>query len=121
MKHILNLTALTMLASTGPMLADPAQIVSAEARKSGNGWTFSVTLRHAETGWDDYANGWRVVGTDGTIIGTRVLAHPHQNEQPFTRSLSGVQLPDGTTQVLIEASTLTGGWEGEKLTLTIED
>ena len=38
------------------------------------------------TGWEHYANKWDVVGPDDTILGTRVLLHPHVNEQPFTRS-----------------------------------
>jgi hypothetical protein len=43
-------------------------------------------------------------------LGMRVLGHPHVNEQPFTRSLSGVQIPDGTTQVQIQARDLPHGW-----------
>ena len=79
--------------------ADPAEILSAEARKSGDGWTVSVTLAHGDTGWDDYADGWRVETAEGAVLGTRTLFHPHVEEQPFTRSLSGVAIPDGTTEV----------------------
>jgi len=52
------------------------------------GARFDVTLSHADTGWEDYADGWRVELEDGTVLGTRVLGHPHVNEQPFTRSAS---------------------------------
>ncbi|RED50939.1 hypothetical protein [Aestuariispira insulae] len=64
---------------------------------------FHVTLRHGDTGWDHYANKWEVLAPDGTILGTRVLYHPHVNEQPFTRSLIGVSVPDGIGVVRIRA------------------
>ncbi|MEM9970157.1 MAG: hypothetical protein AAF762_03525 [Pseudomonadota bacterium] len=69
-----------------------------------------MTLRHADTGWDDYADGWRVVDENGAELGMRVLFHPHVNEQPFTRTLSGVQIPDGLTTVYVEARTNVDGW-----------
>ena len=28
-------------------------------------WNFDVTLSHKDTGWDDYANAWRVLDGDG--------------------------------------------------------
>ncbi len=105
MKRILPLIFLPAAA-----LADDAVIEGAEARQSGENWSFSVTLSHGDTGWDDYADGWRVVLGDGTELGTRVLMHPHVNEQPFTRSLGGVVIPEGVTEVFIEARTLTDGW-----------
>ena len=104
---------------TAPAMADPAEIVSAEAVRSGDAWRISVTLRHDDTGWDDYADGWRVL-LDGEVLGTRVLAHPHVTEQPFTRS-GTVEIPVGTATVEIEASTNVGGWEGERLRLELPE
>ena len=101
---------LPLLALGTGAFADDAAIEGAEARQSGDTWTFSVTLRHADTGWDDYADGWRVVLDDGTEIGLRVLHHPHVNEQPFTRSLGGVEVPEGVDEVFIEARTNVDGW-----------
>ena len=91
-------------------LADDAVIEDVRSQPGSGGWSFSVTLRHADTGWDDYADGWRVVLRDGTVLGTRVLLHPHVNEQPFTRSLGGVVIPEGISEVFIEARTSTDGW-----------
>lgn len=91
-------------------LADPAVIEEVRANPSGTGWRFDVTLSHGDTGWDDYADGWRVELEDGTIIGTRPLAHPHVEEQPFTRSQSGIAVPDGVTTVFVRASTNVEGW-----------
>lgn len=96
------------LASTAN--ATDAVVEAATARPAGAGWTFDVTLSHADTGWDDYADGWRVVLADGTVLGTRDLLHPHVAKQPFTRSLSGVKVPVDVSTVFIEARTNTDGW-----------
>jgi len=116
--RVLFFPALVLVAS--PAFADPAVIEGAEARASGGAWSFSVTLSHGDTGWDDYADGWRVLSADGSVLGTRELMHPHVNEQPFTRSLSGVAIPDGMASVWIEASTNTGGWAGDKLEIPLK-
>lgn len=77
------------------LLADAPEIVAVTATPSGQEWRFDVTLLHPDTGWDDYADGWRVLTPDGVERGLRVLAHPHVTEQPFTRSLSDVALQTG--------------------------
>lgn len=107
------------LVAASPALADPAEIVDATIRNTGDSWSFSVTLRHADTGWDDYADGWRIMDGDENVLGVRELLHPHVKEQPFTRSLNGVVLPDGLREVRIEASTNTTGWGGETLTVAV--
>lgn len=105
MRHLLILVFLPSVA-----IADDAVIEAVEARALGDAWSFSVTLSHGDTGWDDYADGWRVVDSEGVELGLRVLHHPHVNEQPFTRSLGGVAIPEGLTEVFIEARTNTDGW-----------
>ena len=105
-----RLIPLFLLALPAAAFADPADVVGVEATPSDNGWRFSVTLAHGDTGWNDYADGWRVELADGTVVGERPLAHPHVNEQPFTRSTSGVAVPDGVAQVFIRTRTNTGGW-----------
>lgn len=104
---------LPLLLATAPALADPAAVVGIEATPTSNGWRFDVTLQHGDTGWDDYADGWRVELSDGTVIGERPLAHPHVEEQPFTRSTSGVAIPEGTTHVFVRARTNVDGWANE--------
>ncbi|MEM6637968.1 MAG: hypothetical protein AAF667_18990 [Pseudomonadota bacterium] len=115
MKHLFLAT--TLLAQ--PAFADPAAIEEVTFRAAGDSYTFSVTLRHADTGWDDYADGWRVEAADGTVLGYRELLHPHVNEQPFTRSLNGVEIPDGTTEVFVRARTNVDGWHGDTLRVDI--
>ena len=102
-----------------PALADAPDILSATAQKSGNGWTVSVTLAHPDTGWDHYADGWRVLDMDGNELGLRVLAHPHEQEQPFTRSLSRLNIPEQITQVQTQARCLLDGWSAELTLLSL--
>jgi len=72
-----------------------------------------VTLSHPDTGWDDYADGWEVLDADGNSLGIRELAHPHVNEQPFTRSLSGVEIPADATVIFVRARTNLDGWSDD--------
>ena len=82
-------------------------------------WTFHVTVRHPDTGWEDYADGWDVVLPDGTVVKpdpdspfTRLLTHPHETEQPFTRSQSGIVIPAEITTVTVRAHDLVDGFGG---------
>lgn len=95
------LTALSVLFFTVSANAGAPEVIAVDANKSGNSWRFDVTLKHADESWDHYADGWGIYLPDGTELGYRVLAHPHVNEQPFTRSLGGVKIPRGTKSVII--------------------
>ena len=77
-------------------------------------WQAAVTLRHADEGWEHYADAWRVVGADGTVFGTRTLFHPHVDEQPFTRSLSGIAIPPGVREIWVEAHDNVHGWSRDR-------
>ena len=76
--------------------------------------TFSVTLEHADEGWNHYADQWDVVTLDGRLLKSRVLHHPHENEQPFTRSLTGVLVPEGMKQVKIRARDSRHGYSKQE-------
>jgi hypothetical protein len=76
---------------------------------------FAVTLRHADSGWEHYANRWEVVGPDGEVLATRVLRHPHVEEQPFTRELPGVRLPESLSRVRIRAHDSVHAYGGAEL------
>lgn len=107
-----SLIALLLCAT--PAFAEPPQITQITAsNQGGETWRFDVTIAHPDTGWDHYADGWRVLDMQGNELGIRVLAHPHVNEQPFTRSLSGVRIPAGTSQVQIQARDKPGGWNSD--------
>lgn len=116
------LGTMVIAAAAGPGLAGEADVVAVEVRKEGGGqYRFDVTLRHADTGWDHYANAWEVVTPDGkTVLGTRTLFHPHVDEQPFTRSLSGVKIPAGVAEVIVRAKDSVHGFGGKEMTVRIE-
>jgi len=95
---------LAVIAMPTSLFAGEADIVTAIAKKTGPGvYHISVTVRHADEGWDHYANRWEVLNADRQVIATRVLGHPHEDEQPFTRSLFGVKIPDDAVFVIIRA------------------
>ena len=102
-----------------PALADPPEIVEVAVDRQDDRWRFDVTLRHPDTGWDHYADGWEVLAPDGTRLGVRELFHPHEDEQPFTRSLGGVEVPEGTAQVIIRARCNRDGWADATVTVDL--
>lgn len=98
------LAAFVLFAFGPALLAGEADVVAVKAAASGDRvYRFDVTLRHDDTGWDHYADRWEVLTPAGEVLGTRVLYHPHVDEQPFTRSLSGVEVPAGVQKVIIRA------------------
>ncbi|MEM9608119.1 MAG: hypothetical protein AAGA99_11910 [Actinomycetota bacterium] len=103
---------------------DPDQqfpdVVGAELTSTEDGvFTVAVTLSSPYDTPERYADAWRVLGEDGTIYGVRELAHDHQFEQPFTRSLSGVEIPAGVTEVTIEGRDQVYGWGGTTITVPV--
>jgi len=110
------------LATAAPALAGEADVVAVDAVPSGTGtWTFHVAVRHDDAGWDHYADSWQVIGPDGTVLGTRKLLHPHDTEQPFTRSLSGVAVPADVTEVTVRAHDSVHGYGGAEMTVKLPD
>ena len=82
--------------------AGEANVIAVDVKNEGNNkYTLSVTVFHKDEGWDHFADKWDVVTPDGTVLGTRILLHPHVNEQPFTRSLSFIKIPKNIQKVAI--------------------
>ena len=102
-----------------PAFAEAPKVSDVRATQQGDAWRFDVEILHPDTGWDHYADGWRVLDMDGKELGMRVLGHPHENEQPFTRSLSGVKIPKGTKQVQSQARDLPHGWNEDTTIVTL--
>ncbi|MEZ4836208.1 MAG: hypothetical protein R2873_30135 [Caldilineaceae bacterium] len=114
-----DLFANLMATSTEPTPPPDVAIEFIEASETAPGiWSFAVTLRHPDTGWDDYTDAWQVLTPEGEILGTRVMLHPHETEQPFTRSLSNVEISEETTTVEIVAHDLLSGF-GAPVTVVI--
>ena len=108
------------LLGSGMASAGETVVISAKAISTNSGWRFDVTLQHDDTGWEHYADAWRVVGEDGTVFGTRTLYHPHVDEQPFTRSLTGIAIPAGVSKVIIEGRDNIHGWGGRTIEVVLD-
>ncbi|RAI03720.1 hypothetical protein DLJ53_04355 [Acuticoccus sediminis] len=89
--------------AAGPAAADAPTIVAAIPVRTGDTWRFDVTVRHDDEGWDHYVKTFVVATEDGRTLGTRTIFHPHVNEQPFTRSLTGITIPDDVDEVKVYA------------------
>lgn len=120
--------ALSILVLAGSLIGIPsaragtADVEAATYEKTADGtYRFNVTVRHADDGWEHYADIWQVIGPDSVVLGERVLLHPHDNEQPFTRSQSGIVIPAGVRSVTIRAHDKKHGWGGEELTLELQE
>jgi hypothetical protein len=78
-------------------------------------WSVRVTLSSPYDSEDRYADAWRVLLPNGTVLGTRQLTHDHAAEQPFTRALNNVEIPEDTQSVLIEGHDLINGWSEDTI------
>jgi hypothetical protein len=95
-------------------------VVAVEVQLQADG-TYSVTATLSSP-YDTsarYADAWRVLAPEGTVLGIRELAHDHAGEQPFTRSLGGVAIPDGTSEVEVEGRDQISGWGGGTFTAPV--
>jgi hypothetical protein len=121
MKRVLSIIILVfIILSAAGALAGEADVVKAAVKQTGERtYRFDVTVAHADTGWDHYADKWDVVAPDSTIVGTRILHHPHVNEQPFTRSLSGVKIPADIDHVVIRAHDSVHAYGGKTLRIEL--
>lgn len=101
------------------VFAGEADVVDGKITALGDGrYRIDATVLHEDTGWDHYANRWDVLTPDGDVLGVRELAHPHENEQPFTRSLT-LEIPAGVTTVILQANDSVHGLGGETIELQV--
>ncbi|MBW2251253.1 MAG: hypothetical protein JRF60_11650 [Deltaproteobacteria bacterium] len=115
MNKLLIFLALSLFFHFSTSYAGEADVIKVDAKT----YHFSVTVFHKDTGWKHYANKWDIMGEDGTILGTRILHHPHVNEQPFTRSLSSVVIPARIKTVIIRAHDSVHEYGGKVITLEL--
>lgn len=113
------LIGLWLLPGGKPVLAGEVEVIKTRFEQQGDSWHVSTTLLHADTGWEHYADAWRVVTEQGRVLATRTLYHPHENEQPFTRSLGDVRIPEGISVVYVEAHDKLHGWSPHKLRVNL--
>ena len=93
---VLIAAAVILPAETADFKSDPdfAQVRSVRLVHRGGGfWDVSVSVFHNDEGWSHYADSWQILdGSSGELLGERILAQPHDTEQPFMRSLGGVRI-----------------------------
>ena len=80
MKLICIFFACLLLLATAAY-AGEADVIEVLVTHTGDDtYKFDVTVRHTDEGWEHYANKWDVTAPDETVLGTRILAHPHVDE-----------------------------------------
>lgn len=95
-------------------------VIDAEATRNDDGTLrFDVTISSPYDTPQRYADAWRIRSKDGTVYGVRELLHDHASEQPFTRSLDGVEIPDGVAGVVVEGRDRDNGWGGTTMELDL--
>ncbi len=123
-----ELTTTTRVPVTTPVSGSAdAHVEMVRAVQANDGlWTFHVTVRHPDTGWDDYADGWDIVLPDGSVLKrneddpfTRLLTHPHETEQPFTRSQSGLLIVQDVMRVTVRAHDSVDGFGGREVVVDL--
>lgn len=117
MRRMIVTLAAGLLATAGA--AEEPQILHVAVEGSGNVWRVGVTIMHPDTGWDHYVDGWEVLDRNGRRLGYRLLHHPHVNEQPFTRTLDNLVLPEGTREIFVRAHCSVDGWSGKPVRVDI--
>ena len=99
---------------------DYAQVEEVSASQSKDGsWCFSAAVRHNDESWEHYADGWEVVDLQGNQLGERPLAHPHDNEQPFTRSQCNIKIPEAVSKVAVRAKCNQHGFGGKAVVIDL--
>jgi len=131
MKKKIFLTAALLISTHIFLLSEPlpagvdlnyAQVLSFSIIGTGeNQYTFSVTLHHNDQGWDHYADAWEILDADtNSVLAVRTLLHPHVEEQPFTRSMSGIRIPPETERILIRGRCNIHGYGGQNILFETE-
>jgi hypothetical protein len=100
--------------------AGEADVVDVKVRRNSAGtYDFDVTVKSVDKGWSHYADAFEVLGPDGTVLGRRILYHPHETEQPFTRDLYGVKISAGISHVTVRARHKPKGYDGETMSVRL--
>jgi hypothetical protein len=111
MRHFLKYVLLPFgLILAAPVAAQDIGVERVSVEKVGMVWNVHVTLRHPDVGWDHYADAWEILDAGGKRIALRELRHPNPDGQAFTRSLSGVVIPDGTRVLFVRSRCSRKGW-----------
>lgn len=115
---VLGVAGVFATLAAGPVWSGEADVVSVTVAETGTRiYRFDVTVRHEDSGWEHYADLWEVLIPDGRVLATRKLLHPHENEQPFTRSLRAVRISSEIARVSVRAHDNVHGYGGAEQTV----
>jgi len=121
MTILIPLTVNTASTEDMPATQDYAKVMHVDAIQSLNGtWCFNTQVIHNDEGWDHYADTWQVTDANNQLLAKRVLAHPHDKEQPFTRSQCGITIDEQTLTVEVSAKCNVHGFGGDSVTLDMK-
>jgi len=112
------LLAFALTASVHAYAGD-ADVIAVVVRQTAGLYDLDVTIRSKDTGWERYADRIEALSPDGAVLGTRVLEHPHDDEQPFTRDLYELRVPPGITSVTVRAHFKPTGFDGTAKTVPL--
>ena len=122
MQRLLSSIVLLGWLGAAAATAGPADVESVVVRAAADGtYTFIVSVRHTDEGWDHYADRWEILTADGRVLGERILYHPHVNEQPFTRQVRGITIPGEISSVVIRAHDSVHGFTGVSQTVVLPE
>ena len=115
----LPLLANVALAGEADVLGVDVSCKPAPGGRSASICQFSVTVRHGDQGWEHYVNRWEIVDPEGKVIATRVLRHPHVEEQPFRRSMGRIRIQHAMPLVIVRASDGVHGTGGREIAVQV--
>jgi hypothetical protein len=111
--------ALALLVAAGtPVLAQTGEpkfpdVIDVKVTPKGGGrFDVAVTMTSPYDTATRYADAFRIVTLDGAQLGIFVFAHDHATEQPFTRALSNVAVPESIKTIRIEGRDMVSGYGG---------
>ncbi|NMR27311.1 hypothetical protein HH219_17515 [Pseudoalteromonas sp. NEC-BIFX-2020_015] len=90
-------------------------------QQSSGTWCFNTSVRHNDQGWEHYADGWEILDLEGNQLGSRKLHHPHNNEQPFTRSQCDIAIPTKSSIVIVRARCNKHGFGGKSMVVILKN
>jgi len=113
------IVSLGLLLMVNTVSAGQVEIISVKLTKQAPMWRVAITLRHADSGWDHYADGWRIVQSEtNKVLGTKTLL-PHAKEQPFSSAMK-VNIPDNVKHIYVEARDNIHGWSKQRVNVNMQ-
>jgi len=114
------IAVLAVSCMTGTVQASEATVVAVEmTEQAPQSWQVAVSVLHDDSGWEHYADKWRVVDEQGKLLAERTMLHPHVDEQPFTRSLDSVVISKAIGVVYIEVHDTQSAWASQRVELDL--